>query len=207
MAFERLIFALSISLVLLSLPVYSQINAPCTSSMLTSFTPCLNFVTNSSSNATSPTSDCCNALKTFMTNGTGCLCLIATGSVPFNIPINRSLALSLPRSCNQPGVPLQCKASITPAPAPGPLASGLSPAAAPSPTDSVIPLGGSPTLAPEAETTPSLTPSSSTTNSGSSPPGNSGNRQSVTPSAASTTLSFSPVLLLAVFVAIALKNY
>lgn len=113
MALQQLIPALSIALVLLSLPVYGQINSPCTTSMLTSLTPCLNFITNSSANGTSPTSDCCNMLKTFMTNGTSCFCLIATGSVPFNIPINRTLALSLPRACNQPGVPLQCKGKST----------------------------------------------------------------------------------------------
>ncbi|XP_027120246.1 non-specific lipid transfer protein-like 1 [Coffea eugenioides] len=217
MALQQLFPALSIALVLLSLPVYGQINSPCTTSMLTSFTPCLNFITNSSTNGNSPTADCCNVIKAFMANSTGCLCLVATGGVPFNLPINRTLVLSLPRTCNQPGVPLQCKASVAPIPAPGPLAGGpavspaanpptgtMSPAAAP-PTGSVVPQAGSPTLAPEAETNPALTPPSSTTNSG-SPAGNSGNRQSVTPSAAST-LSFSPLLLLAVIGAIALRNY
>ncbi|KAL3505947.1 hypothetical protein ACH5RR_031329 [Cinchona calisaya] len=207
MACERLILPLSIALVLLSLPLYGQINMPCTTSMLTSFTPCMNFITNSSADGTSPTSDCCSLLKSFMINGTDCLCQIATGGVPFNIPISRSLALSLPRACNMPGVPLQCKASAAPIPAPGPPANGpgVSPADTLSPEASNVPVAGSPTLAPEADTTPALTPPSSTTNSG-FPNGNSGNRQSVTPSAASAQ-SFSPLLLLAVFGAIALKNY
>lgn len=111
MAFQRMVIpVLAIAFALLAFPAYGQMPAfPCTSSMLTSFTPCMNYVTNSSLNGTSPTADCCNVLKSFVSNGTGCLCLIATGAVPFNIPINRSLALSLPRACNMPGVPLQCQ--------------------------------------------------------------------------------------------------
>jgi hypothetical protein len=37
------------------------------------------------------------------------LCLVVTGSVPFGVPINRTLAISLPRACNVPGVPVQCE--------------------------------------------------------------------------------------------------
>ena len=84
-------------------------STPCTASMLTSFTPCMNFLTNSSSTGASPTADCCTSLRSLMTNGKDCLCQILIAGVPFRIPINRTLAISLPKACNQPGVPIQCK--------------------------------------------------------------------------------------------------
>lgn len=90
------------------LSVNGQTNVPCSASMLSSFSPCLNFVTNSSANGTSPTADCCNSIRSLASGSRDCLCLIVTGGVPFQIPINRTLAISLPRACNLPGVPLQC---------------------------------------------------------------------------------------------------
>lgn len=91
-------------------PAHAQINTPCNPSGLTSlFTPCMGFLTNSSANGTSPTTECCTALKSLTSSGMDCLCLIITASVPFKIPINRTLAVSLPRACNMPGVPVQCK--------------------------------------------------------------------------------------------------
>ncbi|XP_042026759.1 uncharacterized protein LOC121773903 [Salvia splendens] len=44
-----------------------------------------------------------------MSNGQDCLCLIVTGGVPFQVPINPTLAISLPKACNQSGVPLNAK--------------------------------------------------------------------------------------------------
>ncbi|KAL2463839.1 non-specific lipid-transfer protein-like protein [Forsythia ovata] len=180
MASQFLFPTLTISLIVLSLTsTYAQITTPCTPSMISTFTPCMNFVTNSSLNGTSPPSDCCNSLKSLMNTGKDCFCLIATGSVPFNLPVNRTLAISLPRACNMPGVALQCKASGSPVPAPGPAAFGptMSPKAAPSPTSEAptSPEPLSPTLGPAADATP--TPPSPTT-------GNTGNRAGVTPSAA-----------------------
>lgn len=91
-------------------PSYGQISTPCNASILgTFFTPCMNFLTNSSGNGTSPTTECCSALKSLTSGGMDCLCLIVTGSVPFRIPVNRTLAISLPRACNMAGVPVQCK--------------------------------------------------------------------------------------------------
>ncbi|KAK6913957.1 Bifunctional inhibitor/plant lipid transfer protein/seed storage helical domain [Dillenia turbinata] len=116
---HRLIFISAIALVVVILPVHGQVSSPCTASMISSFNPCMNYITNSSSNGTSPTADCCNALKTLTSGGMDCLCLIVTGSVPFQIPINRSLAISLPRACNMAGVLVQCQASGAPAAAPG----------------------------------------------------------------------------------------
>ncbi|XP_071724244.1 non-specific lipid transfer protein GPI-anchored 16-like [Rutidosis leptorrhynchoides] len=105
------------------------INTACTSSMITSFTPCFNFFTGSTSNGSStPTTQCCSSLKSMMSNSMDCACLIVTANVPIQLPINRTLALSLPRACNMDGVPLQCKSTGTPLPAPGSVSLGPSPA-------------------------------------------------------------------------------
>ncbi|KAI3469595.1 hypothetical protein Pfo_026258 [Paulownia fortunei] len=169
MAFRFLILALAISATVLFSHVSGQITTPCTPSMITTFTPCMNFVTNSSSlNGTAPTADCCNSLKSLMSSGKDCLCLIATGSVPFQIPINRTLAISLPRACNMPGVPLQCKELAPPEP--------LSPRSAP---------GADATPTPPAPTTTGGAPTST----------------------AQPSKSISPLHLMAVLGAIALKYY
>ncbi|KAF5752257.1 leucine-rich repeat extensin-like protein 5 [Tripterygium wilfordii] len=166
----RLVPILTVALVVLMVPVNSQINTPCSPSVISTFTPCMNFVTNSTANGTSPTADCCNALRSLTSSGMDCLCLIVTGSVPFQIPINRTLAISLPRVCNMPGVPVQCKASGSPIPAPGPIALGpnLSPRAStsPSPTASAVPEPTSSASPPESDTTPLLTPPSPTADAG-----------------------------------------
>ncbi|TVU41754.1 hypothetical protein EJB05_15300, partial [Eragrostis curvula] len=83
--------------------------ASCTTSLLTSFTPCFNFLTNSS-NGAAPTADCCRSLAALMSASTGCACLILTGNVPLGVPVNRTLAaVSLPKACNSMSVPLQCR--------------------------------------------------------------------------------------------------
>ncbi|KHG16610.1 hypothetical protein F383_20650 [Gossypium arboreum] len=188
--YSRLVLALAMALVAATVPVYGQrtINTPCTPSALNIFTPCMNLLTNSSANGTSPTADCCNSLKTLTSSGMDCLCLIVTGSVPFRLPINRTLAISLPRACSMPGVPLQCKASVgAPVPAPGPisLAPTLSPGTSPtlSPEGSIVPEPTGPAEAPESNTTPTAT-------TGSRPVLN------PTASAADRSYGFSPSLVL-----------
>lgn len=90
----------------------AQISTPCTSSMISTFTPCLNYVTGSSGKGSSPTQDCCNSLKSLMTDSMDCTCLIVSGNVPLSIPfINRNLAISLPRVCKS-SVPIQCKGKL-----------------------------------------------------------------------------------------------
>ncbi|KAH6769923.1 hypothetical protein C2S52_014726 [Perilla frutescens var. hirtella] len=180
MASQFLILALAIAAAAVFSPASSQITTPCTPSMITTFTPCMNFVTNSSFNGTTPPTECCNSLKSLMGSGKDCLCLIVTGSVPFNIPLNRTLALSLPRACNMPGVPLQCKA-------PSPSVAGLAPPE---------PLSPNETPAPPAPSTTGETPTSTT-----------GSRAGVTPSAAQPSYGVSPLHLVAVLGAIALKYY
>ncbi|KAI3704182.1 hypothetical protein L1987_74397 [Smallanthus sonchifolius] len=212
MAFRCIVLTLVMALCLEVAPVYSQITTPCSPAMITSFTPCLNFITNSTTNGTStPTSDCCNSLKSLTSRGTDCLCLIVTGSVPFQIPVNRTLAISLPRACRMPGVPLQCKApAAAPIPPPemlivdieiiGPAALGPDPSPG---SSSTIPETLSPNttpesnitprLAPESDTTPTLTPPSTGVSSG-VPTTNSGSRPTLTPSVASTYSNSQSVL-------------
>ncbi|RWW11734.1 hypothetical protein GW17_00024632, partial [Ensete ventricosum] len=49
-----------------------------------------------------------------------CACLILTGNVPFSLPINRTLSISLPKMCDSMSVPLECTAPFLPAPPPPP---------------------------------------------------------------------------------------
>ncbi|XP_044498730.1 non-specific lipid transfer protein GPI-anchored 20-like [Mangifera indica] len=196
LSFQRFLpFLAAVAFVASILPVYGQVTTPCTASMISSFSPCMNFLTNSTANGTSPTSDCCNALKSLTSSSMDCACLIVTGSVPFQIPINRSLAISLPRACNMPGVPVQCKATGAPIPAPGPSSFGASPAA--SPTATVVPEPTPSATAPESDTTPVLTPPSTNVNP-TTPTVTPGSRPVVTPpsSASMPSYNFSPLLLL-----------
>uniref|UniRef100_A0A7N0TME1 Bifunctional inhibitor/plant lipid transfer protein/seed storage helical domain-containing protein n=1 Tax=Kalanchoe fedtschenkoi TaxID=63787 RepID=A0A7N0TME1_KALFE len=128
--------AISAVMLLIGVSVRGQITTPCTSSMVSSFTPCFNFITGSSSTGASPSADCCTALKELTSTSRDCTCLIINAGVPISLPINRTLAISLPRACNMPGVPIQCKATGSPLPAPGPAAFG--PAAPPTAAESPL---------------------------------------------------------------------
>nr|QPK41132.1 alpha-amylase inhibitor [Solanum tuberosum subsp. andigenum] len=205
MAFHYSISFLSCIIVLAILPINAQIvTSPCTATMLTSFTPCLNFLSNGNGTAT-PSPGCCNALRTMMGNGSACLCVIATGGIPFQIPINPNTTMSLPRACNMARVPLQCQASTPPAAAPGPVgteAPSASPTSAPSPKGTTAFNPMSPALAPQADVIPTVTPPSPSAT-------NSGRRQNPnTPSAApSVGYGFSPLAFIAAFGAIAFMLY
>ncbi|XP_009783797.2 uncharacterized protein LOC107830959 [Nicotiana tabacum] len=136
---EILNVSVSAHVVLLTLLIFSafkvlngQINTACTSSIFRTFTPCFNYLTGSSGNGSSPTEDCCNSLKSSMSDSIDCVCLIVTGNVPVSIPFIRTLALSLPQACNN-GVPVQCSASGVPLPPPGPALFAPPPAPAPPP--------------------------------------------------------------------------
>lgn len=108
----RLVPILVLAIAVLTMPAYGQVTTPCSPAMISSFTPCLNFITNSSANGTSPTADCCSSLRALTGTSMSCLCLIVTGGVPFRIPINRTTAINLPRACNMPGVPVQCRSEL-----------------------------------------------------------------------------------------------
>ncbi|KAK7405932.1 hypothetical protein VNO78_07544 [Psophocarpus tetragonolobus] len=184
--FVCLSVVLAMAMVTSHIAVHAQISTSCNASMINSLlNPCVSFLTNSSGNGTSPTTECCNSIKSLTSGGMDCLCLIVTGNIPFRIPINRTLAISLPRACNLPRLPIQCKSSGSPLPAPGPTAFGPSlspsvPSLSPE-ASSVLP---SPSLAPVSDTTPPLlTPPSATTGSG---------RADLTPSSAMSSHCFLP---------------
>ncbi|KAI4311285.1 hypothetical protein MLD38_036190 [Melastoma candidum] len=198
--------SLAVAIVAAAAPVRGQIPTmtppACTPAMISSFTPCMNFVTNSSSNGTlTPTSDCCTSLRNLTNGGLGCACLLVTGSVPFQIPINRTLAFSLPRACNMPGVPLQCKAAANaPATAPAPGPGSSAPVASPtsSPAGSLVPEAESPSLPPESSATPTITPPSTST-AASTPTSTTGSRSNVTPTSdAKPSYAVSPAVAMLV---------
>ncbi|RID48976.1 hypothetical protein BRARA_I05447 [Brassica rapa] len=148
---SALIFSLlSNSPILMSL---AQINTPCSPTMLSSATAgCMSFLMGG---ASSPTSDCCRALKTLTGTSMDCLCLIVTANVPLDLPINRTLAISLPRAC---GVPVQCKGPASFGPATSPTSS-MDPDGMPDDTDVSGPRnGGDPREPPK---TSASSPSSS----------------------------------------------
>ncbi|KAH0634129.1 hypothetical protein KY284_036915 [Solanum tuberosum] len=171
-----------------------MVTTPCTGPMITSFTPCMNFLTNSSSNVGGlPTDDCCNVLKTMMTNAMNCFCLIVTGGIPFQMPMNPNMVMPLPSACNMPGVPLNCKAPSPPeVVAPGPRSDAGAPSASPTAAPTIPPRSSKdstvhPPLpsnsSPPADDIPNLTPPSPPTDP-STPATNSDRLTPATPSAA-----------------------
>ncbi|MCL7033815.1 hypothetical protein MKW94_004749 [Papaver nudicaule] len=180
--FNGRVFAISLMILAISVvPVYGQITTACSAPTVTSFTPCLNFITGSSGSGTSPTSDCCSTFKAIMDRSMDCACLLITGNVPFQLPINRTLAISLPRACRMSGVPIECKANTgAPLPAPSPFSFG---SPSPSPLSSTPSASFTPeSEAPESVTLPASPPLDSTT-----PTAISGRRPVVTPTNAAYT--------------------
>ncbi|KAG5397917.1 hypothetical protein IGI04_019731 [Brassica rapa subsp. trilocularis] len=181
-------------LAVLAFPVSSQQPplSQCTPSMMTTVGPCMSFLTNSTSNGTSPSSDCCNSLRSLTTGGMGCLCLIVTGSVPFNIPINRTTAVSLPRASN-----------IAPAAAPGP-AGTFGPAMSRGPaTTPIVPEPTPAAQTPQSDATQPYTPTVDTAGP-TAGDGGSTSRPSLTPSSA---YALSPSLLFFGISLVVLKFY
>ncbi|KAF6134902.1 hypothetical protein GIB67_002303 [Kingdonia uniflora] len=85
----------------------------------------------STGNGSSPTSDCCGSLKLLVGSSMECACLILTTSVPFQLPINRMLAISLPSFFTAKGAPLP-SLGLDSVPAPSPAALSPSPRDLPS---------------------------------------------------------------------------
>ncbi|KAK8459001.1 hypothetical protein SEVIR_2G054400v4 [Setaria viridis] len=142
-------------------PVSGQVVAgplQCTASLISSFTPCLNFIINSTA---SPTADCCRSLGALMKASTGCACLILTGSVPLGVPVNRTMAVTLPRACNNASVPLQCRDATTSAqsPAPGPVADAPAPSLAPLPPAAPVVEPTATAPVSQGQTRPTVVPS------------------------------------------------
>uniref|UniRef100_A0A0R0EX86 Bifunctional inhibitor/plant lipid transfer protein/seed storage helical domain-containing protein n=1 Tax=Glycine max TaxID=3847 RepID=A0A0R0EX86_SOYBN len=95
--------------------VYGQVSTSCTTSMMSSFTPCANIITGSTNNGLVPPSTCCDLLRSLMSTNMDCACMVISANAPFfQQPLSQALALSLSQACNINGVPLQCKASGSP---------------------------------------------------------------------------------------------
>lgn len=163
------IFAIVAATVLVQ--VSGQASTACTAALISSFTPCLNYITGSINGGGSPSADCCKAFGSVITSSTDCACLILTGSVPFSLPINRTLAISLPRVCGSTSVPLQCTGTSMPLPSPGtPMSYGpslppLQPFSPPSPR----PPGGGLEDFPQSPSPASSTPGDQGFNQGQRP--------------------------------------
>ncbi|KAJ8506606.1 hypothetical protein OPV22_007492 [Ensete ventricosum] len=113
-------FVLVLAAVLAVRVVSGQITTACTAALITSFTPCLNYITGSTNGGGgSPTEDCCKAVGAVVGSSKDCACLILTGNVPFSLPINRTLSISLPKMCDSMSVPLECTGTSTTLPTPG----------------------------------------------------------------------------------------
>ncbi|KAF9622593.1 hypothetical protein IFM89_032492 [Coptis chinensis] len=201
--------ALLMMVLLISImPSNSQITTPCTASMISSFTPCMNFITGSTANGSGlPTSQCCGSVRTLLSSGMDCACLLLTANVPFQLPINRTLSISLPRACKVGGVPVQCKGSAAPLPSQVPVSDGPSPSpSALTPTASSIPESTSPALAPQSDTT-DLIPTASSPADSNTPVSIPGRRPVVTPNAAAKTSHISSPYILFVLGVLVLNYY
>nr|TKS03503.1 hypothetical protein D5086_0000155000 [Populus alba] len=175
--------------------------------MITSFTPCINFITGSTNNGSSPTGSCCSSFKSLLSTGMDCACLLITASVPLQLPINRTLAITLPRACKMSGVPMLCKASGTPLPAPGPVLLGptLPPTAA-SPLSPRASKAVALAPAPESEITLPLTPASPP-EPVEAPPTTAGIRPVLSPSASMPSYVSPPSSLLIILAIMVFKFY
>ncbi|KAJ4760397.1 Bifunctional inhibitor/lipid-transfer protein/seed storage 2S albumin superfamily protein [Rhynchospora pubera] len=165
--FRFTIFLLGIMLTLSIRPINGQVSQSCTASLISSFTPCFNFITGSTNGGGSPTAGCCQALSALISTSTDCACLILTGNVPLgsSLPINRTLAISLPKACkktNSSSVPLKCRDTSTPLPGPGPVAyaPGLPPLSPSPPESSDTPLAMTPSFTPGPKSEPTSPPPS-----------------------------------------------
>ncbi|CAM8944141.1 unnamed protein product [Rhodiola kirilowii] len=138
------VVALSAAIISLVLPIYGQQTTMCTPTMLTGFTPCMNYLNGIVRNRTLtvPPPDCCTSVKTLAANGSDCYCQLVTGRSPFQFQINQTLAVSLARACNTPKIAFQCQAAASapiPAPGPGAFAGLLSPTPAEAPPPVLAP--------------------------------------------------------------------
>ncbi|KAM0924696.1 hypothetical protein ACQ4PT_004648 [Festuca glaucescens] len=145
--------AVAVAVLLLSTAAMSvsgqAVATSCTASLISTFTPCLNFVTGSTNGGGSPTQQCCRAVAGVVRTAEDCACLILTGNVPFSLPINRTLSISLTRICKSLSVPLKCRDTAVQIPAAGPIA--FAPALPPLPPLPPVSSADPPATSPAAE--------------------------------------------------------
>ncbi|XXG67989.1 hypothetical protein AAC387_Pa06g1200 [Persea americana] len=148
-------------------------------SAIISLSPCLNYVTGSSS---TPSSSCCTQLASVVSSQVQCLCTVLNGSSSLGITINQTRALALPSACNVQTPPTsQCNAPGGP--------SAYSPTE--EPTSSTE---------PSTASTPGAAPTKSSTPSMSSTFGN-GSKVGVQTSDASSSRALPPLMVFLTFIA------
>ncbi|XP_028762155.1 non-specific lipid-transfer protein-like protein At2g13820 [Neltuma alba] len=134
MAFKVMMLGLAVVVVASALWTQTAAQSGCTSA-LTSMSPCLNYITGSSS---TPSSTCCSQLSSVVQSSPQCLCSVLNGGgSSLGLTINQTLALSLPGACKVQTPPVsQCKAAGN-----APTSPSNSPAGSPvgSPEGSIVP--------------------------------------------------------------------
>ncbi|GMH08445.1 hypothetical protein Nepgr_010285 [Nepenthes gracilis] len=103
----------------------AQTSSGCYNALM-GLTPCLDYVTGSSS---TPSSECCTKLASVVKSQPLCLCKIYNGTGSIGISVNKTLVLALPGACKVqiPSFNLCSKLeSLAPSPAPSPTGSGES---------------------------------------------------------------------------------
>ncbi|KAI9115012.1 hypothetical protein K1719_014025 [Acacia pycnantha] len=125
-----LILAINIALASPGPTTSSQIKVPCgAASMVTSFIPCMSFLTNSNPNESLITGKCCQALRYLTSGDMDCFCFFLSVVVPFSSPIRSILDTYLPQVCGiSDALLIQCKSTYgSLPPASGSLSPGQSP--------------------------------------------------------------------------------
>ncbi|KAK7277627.1 hypothetical protein RJT34_22642 [Clitoria ternatea] len=154
MAFKGFVLSV-VAVVVGTMWTQSAAQSGCTST-LTSLSPCLNYITGSSS---TPSASCCSQLSSVVQSSPQCLCSVLNGGgSTFGITINQTLALSLPPACKVQTPPVtQCNAGSGPtspsnAPAGSPSdSSAESPEGAITPSASEFPSGGGSKTVPSTD--------------------------------------------------------
>ncbi|KAK8956666.1 hypothetical protein KSP39_PZI000510 [Platanthera zijinensis] len=178
-----------------------QISTACTNSIISSFTPCLNYLASSTNGGGSPSAQCCGSLAAVVNSSTQCACLILTGSVPLTLPINKVLAVSLPRLCKNRSVPLKCSTDVgTSLPGPGPISNAPSiPPFSPQPSTSSV--GGvdapPPTVNSNSQSPPAVESPSSISSTPANQGGNQGEQPLILPNSAVKISNIQPFSILA----------
>ncbi|RYR01106.1 uncharacterized protein LOC107645199 [Arachis ipaensis] len=94
----------------------TQNSIACTISMMSSITPCANFITGSGNNnggVTPPSSTCCDSLRALMSSSMDCACKVLSANAPnLQLPITQAVAISLATACNINGLSAHCKGEV-----------------------------------------------------------------------------------------------
>ncbi|KAH0458045.1 hypothetical protein IEQ34_013360 [Dendrobium chrysotoxum] len=147
------IFLLATAITAASFWIPAAGQSGCTSALI-SLSPCLNYISGSSS---TPSSSCCSQLASIVQSQPQCLCMVVNGGGSIvGISINKTQALALPSACKVQTPPVSACNAVTGGSSGSP---PVAPQAAPStPTAPSTPSTPSTPSAPSAPSTPTTTP-------------------------------------------------